>query len=128
MVVSTVYEREIGYAGLMRALHYQLCAALINLSFLKVCSQYGATVLRVGLFLDVNFKQFWNQTSYTENGFDLVIYMDERFFGVSMYLVLGMTAFLRLEVINLTMLTSYFIIIIIIIIIIILFLLLFLLK
>ena len=125
MVVSTVYEREIGYAGLMRALHYQLCAALINLSFLKVCSQYGATVLRVGLFLDVNFKQFLNQTSYTENGFDLVIYMDERFFGVSMYLVLGMTAFLRLEVINLTMLTSYFIIIIIIII---LFLLLFLLK
>ena len=77
----------------------------------------------MGLFLDVNFKQFWNQTSYTENGFDLVIYMDERFFGVSMYLVLGMTAFLRLEVINLTMLTSYFIIIIII-----LFLLFFLLK
>ena len=75
----------------------------------------------MGLFLDVNFKQFWNQTSYTENGFDLVIYMDERFFGVSMYLVLGMTAFLRLEVINLTMLTSYFIVIIIIIIIIILF-------
>ena len=68
----------------------------------------------MGLFLDVNFKQFWNQTSYTENGFDLVIYMDERFFGVFMYLVLGMTAFLRLEVINLTMLTSYFIIIIII--------------